>query len=96
MKLNSITNRYILKEMLVPFGINIFIFAFLFLMTEMIEIANWIVNYNLSLWAVLTLVIYTLPSFLIFIIPMSVMLAILLTFLRLSSDTKSWPSNHAE
>jgi lipopolysaccharide export system permease protein len=88
MKLNSITNRYILKEMLVPFGINIFIFAFLFLMTEMIEIANWIVNYNLSLWAVLTLVIYTLPSFLIFIIPMSVMLAILLTFLRLSSDNE--------
>ena len=88
MKLNSITNRYILKEMLVPFSINIFIFAFLFLMTEMIEIANWIVNYNLSLWAVLTLVLYTLPSFLIFIIPMSVMLAILLTFLRLSSDNE--------
>lgn len=88
MKLNSITNRYILKEMLIPFSINIFIFAFLFLMTEMIEIANWIVNYNLSLWAVLTLVLYTLPSFLIFIIPMSVMLAILLTFLRLSSDNE--------
>ena len=88
MKLNSITNRYILKEMLVPFSINIFIFAFLFLMTEMIEIANWIVNYNLSLWAVLTLVLYTLPSFLIFIIPMSVMLAILLTFLRLSGDNE--------
>ncbi len=88
MKLNSITNRYILKEMLVPFSINIFIFAFLFLMTEMIEIANWIVNYNLSLGAVLTLILFSLPSFLIFIIPMSVMLAILLTFLRLSSDNE--------
>lgn len=88
MKLNSITNRYIFKEMLVPFSITIFIFAFLFLMTEMIEIANWIVNYNLSLWAVLTLIVYTLPSFLIFIIPMSVMLSILLTFLRLSSDNE--------
>ncbi len=88
MKLNSITNRYILKEMLVPFSINIFIFAFLFLMTEMIEIANWIVNYNLSLWAVLTLIMFTLPSFLIFIIPMSIMLAVLLTFLRLSSDNE--------
>ena len=88
MKLNSITNRYIFKEMLVPFSINIFIFAFLFLMTEMIEIANWIVNYNLSLWAVLTLILYTLPSFLVFIIPMSTMMAILLTFLRLSSDNE--------
>ena len=88
MKLNSITNRYIFREMFVPFSINIFIFAFLFLMTEMLKIANWIVNYNLSLWAVFTLIFYTMPMFLTFIIPMSVMLAILLTFLRLSSDNE--------
>jgi len=88
MKLNSITNRYIFKEMLVPFSINIFVFAFLFLMTEMVEIANWIVNYNLSIWAVLTIIFYTMPAFLIFIIPMSVMLATLLTFLRLSVDNE--------
>ena len=83
MKLNSITNRYILKEMFVPFSINMFVFAFLFLMTQMIEIANWIVNYNLNIWAVLSIILFTMPTFLIFIIPMSVMMAILLTFLRL-------------
>ena len=88
MKLNSITNRYIFKEMFIPFSINIFVFAFLFLMTEMLKIANWIVNYNLSIWAVFTLIFYTMPMFLTFIIPMSVMLAILLTFLRLSSDNE--------
>jgi lipopolysaccharide export system permease protein len=88
MKLNSITNRYIFKEMFGPFSINIFIFTFLFLMTEMLKIANWIVNYNLSMWAVFTLIFYSLPMFLTFIIPMSVMLAILLTFLRLSSDNE--------
>jgi lipopolysaccharide export system permease protein len=88
MKINSTTNRYILKEMFVPFSINIFVFSFLFLMTEMIEIANWIVNYKLSIWAVLEFIYYTLPWFLMFIIPMSVMLAVLLTFLRLSSDNE--------
>ncbi len=88
MKLNSITNRYVFKELFAPFSINIFVFAFLFLMTEMIEIANWIVNYNLSVWDVLTIIFYTMPAFLIYIIPMSVMLAILLTFLRLSSDNE--------
>ena len=88
MKLNSITNRYILKEMFIPFSINIFVFTFLFLMTEMLEIANWIVNYNLSIWAVLAIILYSMPFFLIFIIPMSVMLAILLTFLRLSGDNE--------
>ena len=88
MKLNSIINRYILKDMFSPFSINVFVFAFLFLMTEMVEIADWIVNYNLSLWAVLTIIFFTMPSFFVFIIPMSVMLSILLTFLRLSSDNE--------
>jgi len=88
MKLNSITNRYVMKEMFIPFSINIFVFTFLFLMTQMIEIANWIVNYSLSLWDVLKIIFYTIPAFLIFVIPMSVMLAILLTFLRLSSDNE--------
>ena len=74
--------------MFVPFSINIFVFTFLFLMAEMLKIANWIVNYNLSIWAVFTLIFYTMPMFLTFIIPMSVMLAILLTFLRLSSDNE--------
>ncbi len=88
MKFNSITNRYILKEMFIPFSINVLVFTFLFLMTEMIEIANWIVNYKLSIWSVLAFIFYTLPWFLMFIIPMSVMLAVLLTFLRLSSDNE--------
>jgi lipopolysaccharide export system permease protein len=57
-------------------------------MTEMIEIANWIVNYKLSLWAVFLLILFTTPTFMVFIIPMSIMLAILLTFLRLSSDNE--------
>ena len=88
MKLNSITNRYILKELFAPFSINIFVFTFLFLMTEMIEIANWIVNYKVSIWSVLAFIFFTMPWFLMFIIPMSVMLAVLLTFLRLSSDNE--------
>ena len=88
MKLNSIVNRYILKEMLAPFSINVIVFTFLFLMTELIKITNWIVNYNLSIFSVLTLIFFTMPWFLMFIIPMSVMLAVVLTFLRLSADNE--------
>jgi lipopolysaccharide export system permease protein len=88
MKLNTITNRYIIKEMLAPFSVNLLVFTFLFLMTEMIEITDWIVNYNLDLLAVLQIILFTLPWFLMFIIPMSVMLAVLLTFLRMSNDNE--------
>jgi lipopolysaccharide export system permease protein len=88
MKLNSITYRYIVKEMLAPFGINIFVFTFLLLMARMVDITNWIVNYNLSIWAVLKLIFLMMPWFLMFIIPMSVMVAVLLAFLRLSGDNE--------
>ena len=88
MKLNSIVNRYIFKEMLAPFSINVIVFTFLFLMTELIKITNWIVNYNLNIFSVLTMIFFTMPWFLMFIIPMSVMLAVVLTFLRLSADNE--------
>jgi lipopolysaccharide export system permease protein len=88
MKMMSITNRYILKEMLPPFCINVLVFSFLFIMTKMVEITNWIVNYNLNVWSVLALIAYMMPLFLMFIFPMSVMMTILLTFLRLSSDNE--------
>jgi len=88
MKLNSIVNRYVLKEMLAPFSINVLVFTFLFLMTELIKITNWIVNYNLSIFSVLTLIFFSMPWFLMFIIPMSVMLAVVLTFLRMSADNE--------
>ena len=88
MKINSIATRYILKELYTPFGLNVLFFTFLFLMTEMIKITNWIVNYNIGILTVLVVILYTIPWFLMFILPMSVMLSILLTFLRLSSDNE--------
>ena len=62
MKLNSIVNRYVLKEMLAPFSINVLVFSFLFLMAELIKITDWIVNYNLSIFAVFTLIFLPCPG----------------------------------
>jgi lipopolysaccharide export system permease protein len=74
--------------MLGPFSINMLVFTFLFLMTQMVDITNWVVNYDLDPLDVLAIIFFTLPWFLMFIIPMSTMMAILLTFLRLSSDNE--------
>jgi lipopolysaccharide export system permease protein len=86
MKINSIINRYLLKEMMLPFVINTVFFTFIFLMTKILDITKLIVNYKISLTSVLLILIYSTPRFLSFVIPMSVMMAVLLTFLRLSSD----------
>jgi lipopolysaccharide export system permease protein len=86
MKINSIINRYLLKEMMLPFVINLVFFTFVFLMTKILDITNLIVNYKMSLGSVLLMLFYSLPFFLSFVIPMSVMMAVLLTFIRLSND----------
>jgi lipopolysaccharide export system permease protein len=88
MKIVSIINRYILKEFLVPFAVNVLFFTFIFLMAELIEITNWIVNYNINLATILWMIFYQTPFLLIFVIPISVMITVLLTFLRLSNENE--------
>lgn len=88
MKLNSVINRYLFREMLSPFFINVIFFLFVFLLTEILQITNMIVNYNIGMARIFWMLIYTMPYFLVFVIPMSVMMSILLTFLRMSADNE--------
>jgi lipopolysaccharide export system permease protein len=88
MKIVTIINRYILKEFLTPFAVNVLFFTFIFLMAELIEITNWIVNYNINLTTILWMIFYQMPFLLIFVIPISVMITVLLTFLRLSNENE--------
>ena len=88
MKIASIINRYIFKEFLGPFAVNVLFFTFIFLMAELIEITNWIVNYNINLTIVLQMIFYQIPFLLIFVLPISVMITVLLTFLRLSNENE--------
>jgi lipopolysaccharide export system permease protein len=88
MKLNSIANRYIFREMIPPFVISMMFFTFLFLMARILFIANLVVNYDIGVAKVLLMLFFFIPYFLVFVIPMSVMMAVLLTFLRLSNDNE--------
>ncbi|MCF8025374.1 MAG: LPS export ABC transporter permease LptF [Desulfobacteraceae bacterium] len=88
MKINTIVSRFILKEMIPPFLINMGFFMFVFLMREILEITDMIVNYQVSLGIFLLMIIYSMPYFLVYIIPMSVMMSVLLTFLRMSADNE--------
>ncbi|MFV9647047.1 MAG: LptF/LptG family permease, partial [Desulfobacterales bacterium] len=71
MKINSIIYKYIFKEMIPPFVINLLFFNFIFLLTKILDITNMIVNYRISLFDVMLLLIYSMPHFLEFVIPMS-------------------------
>jgi lipopolysaccharide export system permease protein len=88
MRITSLINRYIFKEFVSPFIVNVLFFTFIFLMAELIQITNWIVNYNIHLSTILWMIFYQMPFFLIFVIPMAVMITVLLTFLRLSNENE--------
>ena len=88
MILNTTVNRYIFKELIPPYALNLLFFIFVFLMRQILEITNVIVNYQVGLAAFFFMLVYSMPYFLAYIIPMSVMMGVLLTFLRLSSDNE--------
>jgi lipopolysaccharide export system permease protein len=84
----NIINRYIFKELVTPFVISLFFLTFVFLMTRIPEIANMVVNYNVNILSVGSMLLYMLPRFLEFIIPMSIMISVLLTFMRMSGENE--------
>ena len=88
MKISSIIYRYVFKEMIPPFVINLMFFTFVFLMVEMLKVTNMVVNYRVGVFTVLIMLAYSTPYFLTYVIPMSIMIAVLLTFLRLSGDNE--------
>ena len=88
MKVNSTVNRYVFREMIPPFVVSLILFTFIFLMARILRIADLIVNYGVSLPSMGLLLIYATPSFLVFVFPMSIMMGVLLAFLRLSHDNE--------
>lgn len=84
----KIINRYIFLELMFPFLVSLFFLTFVFLMTRIPEITNIVVNYNADISVVLKMVLFTLPRFLEFTIPMSVMISVLLTFMRMSGENE--------
>ncbi len=84
----SILFRYLLMEMIPPFLINLAFFSFIFLMKQILDITDMIVNQRVGLGSVCLLLLYTMPYFLQFVVPMSVMMAVLLTLLRMSGDNE--------
>ncbi len=84
----KILHKYIFKELIPPFVISLFFLTFVFLMTRTPEITKMVVNYNADLSSILMMVVFTLPRFLEFTLPMSVMISVLLTFMRMSGENE--------
>jgi len=83
-----IINRYILREILVPFGLGLAVFTLIFVIARILKLVEMVVNRGVPLLEVLKLFSYILPAFLEVTVPMALLLAIIVAFGRLSSDSE--------
>ncbi len=83
-----IITKYILKEILTPFGVTLTVFTLIFILGNLMQLIEMIVQKGVGVFNILRLLGYTLPFLMVYIIPMSFFISILLGFLRLASDNE--------
>lgn len=83
-----IIQRYVFWEMVGPFFVALGVFTFVLLIAKVMELTDLVVTRGVGLDVVGRLLLYTLPYFFVFTIPMATLLSVLLAFLRLSADNE--------
>lgn len=81
-------NRYILKEITVAFCMILFVLTFVLLMGRILQLMDLMINKGISFTIIAQMVLFLMPSFLIFSIPISLLIAILIGLGRLSGDNE--------
>lgn len=86
--MSRIINRYLFRELAISFSLGLSVFTFTLLMDRIRKLTELVVNKGVPLSSILELLIYILPSFFAVTIPMAILLAVLVTFSRLTADNE--------
>lgn len=86
--MKRILSLYIIREIASLFLLGIAVFTLILLMGRLIKLTELVVSRGVPLADVSRMVLYLMPSFLVFTIPMAFLLAVLLAFGRLSADNE--------
>ncbi len=81
-------DRYVIKEILPPFGLGLLVYTFVLLMNQILLLSQMFIDRGVAFKTVLALLFYLIPSVLAFTIPMSVLMGILAGLSRMSSDAE--------
>src|SRR6185436_14013025 len=84
--LMRIIDRYVIRQVLMPFSIGLMVFTFLLIIPALIDQAETFVAKGVSAPVVLRLMATLVPQALALTIPMSLLLGLLVGFGRLSAD----------
>jgi lipopolysaccharide export system permease protein len=83
-----ILDRYLFREMLPPFFLSMAVLLLVLFMEKLFRLADLIVSKGASVESAVRILAYVVPGFLVITIPMSLIVASLTTFTRLSSDSE--------
>lgn len=86
--MRKILNQYILKEIAFPFIIILFVLTFVLLMGKILQIMDLFINKGISFFSIAKIILFLLPYFMLFTIPIALLIAILMAMGRLSSDNE--------
>jgi lipopolysaccharide export system permease protein len=81
-----ILDRYIIREILLPFAIALVVLSFVLIIPFIIELAEQLIQKGVSGPTILQLMVTLLPATLGLTIPMALLIAVLIAFGRLSGD----------
>lgn len=86
--MKRIINLYIIREISSLFLLGIVVFTLILLMGRLIKLTDMVISRGVPLADVSRMILYLMPSFLMFTIPMAFLLSVLLAFGRLSADNE--------
>jgi lipopolysaccharide export system permease protein len=86
--MHRLINRYILKEIAITFCMIVFVLTFVLLMGKILQLMDLMINKGISFKIIAQMTLFLMPSFLIFSIPISLLIAILIGLGRLSGDNE--------
>ncbi len=84
----KILRNYILRECVAPFFISLSVLTFVFLLGNLIRLANMVINKGISLVAVGNMFFLYIPVLLGYTLPIACLITMILTFSRFSSDNE--------
>ncbi len=86
--MKRILNSYIIKEIAFPFFMSLLILTFILLIGKILQLMDLMINKGVDFLSIVKLILYLMPSFLTFTIPISLLISVLMAFGRLSGDSE--------
>lgn len=84
----KIIDRYILREMSIPFFTSLGVMTFVLLLGKILQLMDLMVNKGIDVFDIANLILFLMPYFLLFTIPISLLLAVLVGLGKLASDNE--------